>query len=1479
MKRTMLASAVLTFAGLSPLSAVAQIGPNNIITTVAGAAWTFPGDGKPARSAPISQVRSLNTDTNGNIIFADPGNHVVSRLNANGTITVLAGNGVRGFSGEDGPARNASFNNPIDAVMDNNGNLYVSDSFNETIRLVTTDGVISSYVVNVSEARLALDNNNSLYFTAPSECLIYRYTTDLVLTKVAGNGVCGHSGDGGSSLQARISPFGGLAFDGAGNLYLAEGYYIRRITPDGTITTIAGTGVAGAAGDNGPAVSATMNYADSLVFDSTGNLFVSDVNNSVVRQISSDGTITTAAGSYLHGFLGDGGSAAKAVLFFPQGLAIDGSGNLHLADSGNFRIRRISGGIIDTVAGDGRFRVVTDGTPQTQAFLFGPNGLAFDSSGNMLITEVSHNQVAQISPSGSFSVIAGTGTQGASFTVGIAAKQALLDTPARIVADQQGNIYVSDDSANVVYKIGPDGKLLVFAGQIFKDGNSGDNGPATNATLSSPYDLALDSAGNLYVSDYASQVVRRVSTDGIITTVAGTGKAGYSGDDGSATSAMLSRPSGIAFDPSGNLLICDRRNNRIRMVDASGKITTVAGDGKAASTGDGGRASQASLNSPFSIAVDSSGNIYFLEPGRIRSIDTTGVISTIGGSDTQTNSGDGGPVGQASLDIDGLAFDSAGNLFLASYDSDTIRKILVSEPVFTTSTTTLSFSGASGGAPADPQTVAIGGALTGLQFTVTSDRPWLQALNYQGSTPFNLTVLADPGSLVSGSYQGTLSLTRPGAANPFARIAVTFTVGPALPPKLAVQPAALQISVTQSGAQQTQSFRVLNAGSGSLNFSVVPSGAATASIGLSARSGIALAGTPQALVVTVDPATLPAGTFAASLRVASGTTGETVNIPLTISVAPRPQRMAISQRGLLFTAVQGGGVTPPQSLSVLNIGTGSFTWSASPILLSGGPTWLSVTPGSGSTPAGSSTGQVTVSVDPTLLPSPGVYYGLVRISSTGATNAPQDAEVVLNLLPSGSNPEAVLTPAGLVFTSVARAQNPSSQVFTITNLNATPLQFYVNTGAFGLSWLQAAPNTATIPAGGTQPITVQPSLDGLEAGVYRGTLTMQFQAPAAPGQFIGPQLVNVLLVVTPAAGGGAKSGHSTVGCTPSQLLPLFTSLPPSFAVPASWPMPLEARVLDDCGTPQTTGGVVVTFDNGDPALAMLSLNDGRWQATWYGKNSNAKTFSVHLSADQPSPKLSAAVKYTATLQANNSIPAVTAGGVGSAGVAPPQAALAPGSIISIAGESLSAGQSSANKLPLTTNLGGTQVLLAGRLLPLMYSSGGRISALVPYDVDVNAQYTLAVGRGSAISGTEMVAVGAAQPAVFLVDASGDAKTPQNLWTQLTAGTPIDPSRMAPTSPVKAGDHLVVYCTGLGAVEGTQDVSMPAPSNPPKLMNPVSLTLGSVTVQPTFAGLVPGLTGIYQVQLTVPAGIAPGDGIPLTLSVLGQTSVPVNLSVR
>lgn len=207
MKLKMLTRIVLILAAWSPLCSVAQIGPTNVIATVAGAAWTFPGDGKLALNAPISQVDAFHTDLNGNIIFADPGNQVVSRLNADGTITVLAGNGVRGFSGDGGPARSASLNEPIDAVMDKDGNLYISDSFNNRIRRVTPGGVISSYVINtVDNVLLAVDNIGTLYFTAPSICRI-RKVTAAGVTTFAGNGTCGHSGTAAPRSRPASSPW------------------------------------------------------------------------------------------------------------------------------------------------------------------------------------------------------------------------------------------------------------------------------------------------------------------------------------------------------------------------------------------------------------------------------------------------------------------------------------------------------------------------------------------------------------------------------------------------------------------------------------------------------------------------------------------------------------------------------------------------------------------------------------------------------------------------------------------------------------------------------------------------------------------------------------------------------------------------------------------------------------------------------------------------------------------------------------------------------------------------------------------------------------------------------------------------------------------------------------------------------------------------------------------------------------------------
>jgi len=323
------------------------------------------------------------------------------------------------------------------------------------------------------------------------------------------------------------------------------------------------------------------------------------------------------------------------------------------------------------------------------------------------------------------------------------------------------------------------------------------------------------------------------------------------------------------------------------------------------------------------------------------------------------------------------------------------------------------------------------------------------------------------------------------------------------------------------------------------------------------------------------------------------------------------------------------------------------------------------------------------------------------------------------------------------------------------------------------------------------------------------------------------------------------------------------------------------KVVDNCGSPQTSGSVAVSFSNGDPLLSLQSLNDGRWQGTYFGRNTQAGQLTMGIHASKSAPTISGTTNYTGTLSNNTfTPPAVNAGGVGSAAVAPPQAPLAPGEIITIQGASFAPGQASA-QLPLGLHLGGSGVFLAGTFVPLIYSSGNLITAVVPYTIKSNAQYLLLVNRGmdGAVSGPQQVAMATAQPGIFLVDATGDPSVPHKLWTQITTGTPVNHSGVAPPNPVKAGDTLVIYCTGLGAVNGTVDVTQPAPANPAAVASPVTVKIGGVSATVSSATLSPGVTGIYEVKIKVPGGISPGSGVPLIVTTNGQSSMPVKLSVQ
>ena len=334
------------------------------------------------------------------------------------------------------------------------------------------------------------------------------------ITTVAGNGQPGYSGDGGPATAASLSGAVGVAVDAAGNLYIADtsSNRIRKVTPGGTITTVAGNGGAVYSGDGGPATAASLNWPSGLAVDAAGNLYIADNHNHRIRKATAGGTITTAAGNGQQGYSGDGGPATAASLNSPYAVAVDSAGNLYIVDSNNNRIRKVaSDGTITTAAGNGQQGYSGDGGPATAASLGSPGGVAVDSAGNLYIADSSNLRIRKVTSGGTITTLAGNGAQG----------------------------------------------------------YSGDGGPATAASLWGPSCVAVDAAGNLYFADTWNSRIRKVALGGTITTVAGNGRMAYSGDGGPPTAAALNLPQGVAVDAASNLYISDYFNYRIRKVLAA----------------------------------------------------------------------------------------------------------------------------------------------------------------------------------------------------------------------------------------------------------------------------------------------------------------------------------------------------------------------------------------------------------------------------------------------------------------------------------------------------------------------------------------------------------------------------------------------------------------------------------------------------------------------------------------------------------------------------------------------------------------------------------------------------------------------------------------------------------------------------------------------------------------------------------------------
>jgi trimeric autotransporter adhesin len=682
------------FAGgslyVGDIAAIRQISPaSDQLTTPVGTGSTTPlGDGGPATSAGLNGSCTAVPDPAGNLVVADTFDNLIRAVAATtgtfygrhmtaGDIYTVAGNGTFGFSGDGGPATGAELRYPQAVAVDGAGNLVIADTHNNRIRVVA-------------------EKTGTFYGRAMTAGDIYT---------VAGGGK--RVGDGGPATTGQLNTPQNVTTDGAGNLVIADTFQDRirvvaektgtlygRAMTAGDIYTVAGTGTQGFSGDGGAATQAELGDPNDVVTDGAGNLVIADTSNSRIRVVAAStgtfygramtaGDIYTVAGTGIAGFSGNGGPATSAEINEPQGVTVDGPGNLVIADSMNDRVRVVAAstgtfytkamtaGDIYTIAGNGTIQSSGDGGPATAAELFAPEGVAVDGAGNVVIADTSNSRI-------------------------------------RVAAASTGTFYGQPMTSGGIYTVAGSGKRAF----------SGDGGPAAKAALRSPYGIASDSAGDLLIADTFNSRARMVAastgtffgqamTAGNIYTIAGDGLVGFAGDGGPATDAKLGKPEGTAMDGAGNLVIADTSNNRVRVVAGgtgtfygqamtTGDIYTVAGNGVRGYSGNGGPASGAEMTLPQDVTVDGAGNLVIADTGnaaiRVVAVRTArfygrrmiaGAIYTVAGNGSTGFSGDGGPATGGELaDPSGVAVDGPGNLVIADLLNFRVRVVAESTGTF-----------------------------------------------------------------------------------------------------------------------------------------------------------------------------------------------------------------------------------------------------------------------------------------------------------------------------------------------------------------------------------------------------------------------------------------------------------------------------------------------------------------------------------------------------------------------------------------------------------------------------------------------------------------------------------------------------------------------------------------------------------------------------------------------------------------------------
>jgi sugar lactone lactonase YvrE len=671
-------------------------------TTFAGiGGGSSDGSGSDAN---FNSPRSIVADKAGNLYVADTGNHTIRKINSAGVVSTVAGSpGRSGFV--DGIGKAARFNHPSGVAVDNQGIIYVCDRDNSAIRKITTDGNVTTLAGGTFgsndghgsaaqfgfPAGLALDGAGNIYVADIDNFTIRKVSSNGDVTTVAGTpGVLGHTDGTGSNAQFEYPSAVGV--DSAGNVYVTDGGLgrtfsgIRKISPNGTVTTLAGSTVGSADGTGSAAQFASP---DGITIDSGGVIYVADSLNDSIRKITPGAVVTTFAGTPPHsGFTGTAGSGdgtgTSAQFNNPFGVTVAPSGDIYVADTFNNTVRKITpAALVTTLAGSPKVTGGADGTSRAARFNM-PLGAAVDSSGNVYVADYGNFTVRKITPGAVVSTLAGAA--GSPGTADGPGAEARFGGPTNVAVDRTGNVFVADPNNNTIRKISPEGVVSTLAGLAGSAGSADGTGGA--ARFSHPYGVAVDDAGNVYVSDLYNVTIRKITPAGMVSTIAGS--LGVSGNaDGTGSTAQFHTPTGLAVDKNGNIYVADF--DRIRKVTRAGVVTTLSKTGwpslKASSgfepdacggcTGD-----YLVFEDPEGMTVDSAGNLYVADTGfrgvgsndiaRLIKISPVGIVGPQIGSYLSLGGDEDGIGGTFNLPA-GIAVDNAGNIFVSDTASNRIR--------------------------------------------------------------------------------------------------------------------------------------------------------------------------------------------------------------------------------------------------------------------------------------------------------------------------------------------------------------------------------------------------------------------------------------------------------------------------------------------------------------------------------------------------------------------------------------------------------------------------------------------------------------------------------------------------------------------------------------------------------------------------------------------------------------------------------------